>query len=66
MKTFLCALCVLCGALFSGCATVNFGTVNQITVIKSNHGGNMTSATEASEANPASTTLDIPLAKGTL
>lgn len=42
----------------SGCAVANIGgTVNIITVAKQNDGGDMTSTTEAREANPSTTTL---------
>lgn len=42
----------------SGCAVANIGgTVNVITVAKQNDGGDMTSTTEAREANPSTTTL---------
>lgn len=63
MKT---ALVILCFAL-SGCAlpVVNLGgTTNIVIVQKYNRDGTMSSTTEASEANPATTKLDIPLVKG--
>lgn len=53
------AFCLLVSILFvSGCAVANIGgTVNVITVAKQNDGGDMTSTTEAREANPSTTTL---------
>ena len=67
MRTSLAAtLAVATISTATGCAltinaTVNLGgTVNQITVPKSTRDGPMTSTTEASEANPAETRLEIP------
>lgn len=59
-------------ALVSGCSLTVIlnvgGTVNSVPVDKSITGGSnaMTSATTAEESNPATTTIDIPLAKGAL
>ena len=50
--------------LLSGCVnlTVNLGgTVNNVTVMKRNNGGDMGSTNDIEEKNPSTTTLKIPL-----
>jgi hypothetical protein len=43
-------------------AVVNIGgTVNTIPVTKSNHGGDMTSATDPTQSNPSTTTIKLPV-----
>lgn len=58
ISLFLRLLLAALLAALCGCAVANVGgTVNVITVIKSNDGGDMTSATEPHQSNPSTTTL---------